>query len=100
MKIEFDCLSCFFSIAPFSFESQTPNSVDGPLWTQEFVPLGAIALFASSNQEYHECVNKFVSKANLVYQEFLISDEGKGFNGQVWVHHFTFPVKIELLLVI
>ncbi|XP_052074554.1 protein retinal degeneration B-like isoform X1 [Mytilus californianus] len=78
-----DVLDILASITPFSFESQTPNSVDGPLWTQEFVPLGAIALFASSNPDYHECVNKTVSKANIVYQEFLMSDEGKGFNGQV-----------------
>ncbi|CAG2188840.1 PITPNM [Mytilus edulis] len=78
-----DVLDILASITPFSFESQTPNSVDGPIWTQEFVPLGAIALFASSNPDYHECVNKTVSKANIVYQEFLMSDEGKGFNGQV-----------------
>ncbi|OPL21519.1 protein b-like retinal degeneration, partial [Mytilus galloprovincialis] len=78
-----DVLDILASITPFSVESQTPNSVDGPIWTQEFVPLGAIALFASSNPDYHECVNKTVSKANIVYQEFLMSDEGKGFNGQV-----------------
>jgi hypothetical protein len=57
--------------------------VDGPMWSPEFVPLGAIALFASSNPDYHENVNRTVSKANIVYQEFLMSDEGKGFNGQV-----------------
>jgi hypothetical protein len=53
------------------------------MWSPEFVPLGAIALFASSNPDYHENVNRTVSKANIVYQEFLMSDEGKGFNGQV-----------------
>lgn len=78
-----EVLDILASLNPSSFESHTPTSVDGPHWTQEFVPLGAIALFASSNPDYHECVNKMVSKANLVYQEFLMSDEGKGFTGQV-----------------
>ena len=72
-----------FSLSPFSCESQTLNGVDGPMWSPEFIPLGAIALFASSNPDYHENVNRTVSKANIVYQEFLMSDEGKGFNGQV-----------------
>ena len=78
-----DILDILSSLSPFSCESQTPNGVDGPMWSPEFVPLGAIALFASSNPDYHENVNRTVSKANIVYQEFLMSDEGKGFNGQV-----------------
>lgn len=71
------------SLSPYGLDAQTPKSQDASLWTQDFVPLGAIALFASSNPDYHESVNKMVAKANLVYQDFLISGEGKGFNGQV-----------------
>ncbi|XP_062569134.1 protein retinal degeneration B-like isoform X1 [Saccostrea cucullata] len=71
------------SLSPYGYDSQTPKSQEASFWTQDFVPLGAIALFASSNPDYHESVNKMVTKANLVYQDFLSSGEGKGFNGQV-----------------
>lgn len=71
------------SLSPYGLDAQTPKSQDASLWTQDFVPLGAIALFASSNPEYQESVNKMVAKANLVYQDFLTSGEGKGFTGQV-----------------
>lgn len=73
----------FYSLSPYGLDPQTPKSQEASLWTQDFVPLGAIALFASSNPEYHEGVNKMVAKANLVYQDFLTSGEGKGFTGQV-----------------
>lgn len=73
-----------YSLSPYGLDPQTPKSQEASLWTQDFVPLGAIALFASSNPEYHEGVNKMVAKANLVYQDFLTSGEGKGFTGQVY----------------
>ena len=50
---------------------------------QEFVPLGAVSLFATSNPDYQEQINKMVAKANLVHHEFTLSEEGKGFTGQV-----------------
>nr|XP_022338913.1 protein retinal degeneration B-like isoform X2 [Crassostrea virginica] len=78
-----DTVNLLASLSPYGLDAQTPKSQDASLWTQDFVPLGAIALFASSNPDYHESVNKMVAKANLVYQDFLISGEGKGFNGQV-----------------
>ncbi|XP_056002501.1 protein retinal degeneration B-like isoform X4 [Ostrea edulis] len=71
------------SLSPYGYDTQTPKSKDASFWTQDFVPLGAISMFASSNPEYHESVNKMVAKANLMYQDFLSSEEGKGFNGQV-----------------
>ena len=73
------------SLSPFGFDTPTSKNPDAPLWTQEFVPLGAISLFSTSNPEYHEYVNKMVAKSNLVFQEFLLSDEGKGFTGQASV---------------
>ncbi|XP_061189651.1 protein retinal degeneration B-like isoform X2 [Saccostrea echinata] len=78
-----DTVNLLASLSPYGYDSQTPKSQDASFWTQDFVPLGAIAMFASSNPEYHESVNKMVAKANLVYQDFLSSGEGKGFNGQV-----------------
>ncbi|KAK3083813.1 hypothetical protein FSP39_003585 [Pinctada imbricata] len=78
-----ESLGILSSLSPFGFDSPTHKIPDSPLWTQEFIPLGAISLFATSNPDYHEYVNKMVAKANLVYQDFLLSEEGKGFNGQV-----------------
>ncbi|XP_069134986.1 protein retinal degeneration B-like isoform X2 [Argopecten irradians] len=79
-----EALSILSSVSPYSFESLAPNTGEsGVIWTQEFVPLGAISLFVTSNPDYHEYVNKMVAKANLVYHEFMLSDEGKGFTGQV-----------------
>ena len=51
--------------------------------TQDFVPLGAIALFVSSSAEYGYYLNATVTRANAVFHEFLNCAEGKGFNGQV-----------------
>ena len=51
--------------------------------TQESVPLGAIPLLATAQSEYWDAVGKTVMAANQVYQEFLRSEEGHGFNGQV-----------------
>ncbi|WAR03801.1 PITM1-like protein [Mya arenaria] len=51
----------------------------------EFVPLGALGLFSSCSPEYQDHINSMVAKANLVYMDFLQSDEGRGFNGQVCI---------------
>lgn len=72
----------FLSLSPFSYDSRAVE--DGNLaGMQDFVPLGAIALFASSSAEYQDHVNTTISRANSVYHEFLNSPEGRGFTGQV-----------------
>ena len=74
------------SLSPYGFDALTPGSAEssGTLpWSQEFVPLGAVALFSTCSPEYQDNINTVVAKANLVYMDFLKSDEGKGFNGQV-----------------
>jgi len=72
------------SLSPYGYDAQSPTDAEsGPIWTQEFVPLGAISLFVTSCPDYQEYVNKMVAKANLVYHDFLLSEEGKGFTGQV-----------------
>ena len=73
---------CIFSLSPYSYDSQA--SADGNIAaTQDFVPLGAITLFASSSADYQEHINATVCRANATYHEFLNSAEGKGFTGQV-----------------
>ena len=64
------------SLSPYSFESTTGVSNDR-------IPIGAISVFATASPRYQEYVNQMVSSANKVYSEFLSSDAGQGFNGQV-----------------
>ena len=47
------------------------------------IPLGAIPLLATEFHDYGEVLKKVASKANQVYQDFLKSDEGRTFTGQV-----------------
>ena len=44
---------------------------------------GTIPIFATSSPEYHTSVNKMVANANQVFTDFLHSEEGLGFCGQV-----------------
>ena len=81
------------SLSPYGFDALTPGSAEssGTLpWSQEFVPLGAVALFSTCSPEYQDNINTVVAKANLVYMDFLKSDEGKGFNGQVRPYQIFF----------
>jgi len=56
---------------------------DSPQMTHESVPIGAIPLISTSQMEYADAVVKTVSAANQVYHDFLKSEEGQGFNGQI-----------------
>ncbi|KAJ7387243.1 Membrane-associated phosphatidylinositol transfer protein 2 [Desmophyllum pertusum] len=46
-------------------------------------PLSAISLMVSSSPFYDEAVNAMVVATNMVYQDFLKSEEGQGFRGEV-----------------
>ena len=54
-------------------------------------PLGAIPLFVTGSQEYSNCVYQVIQKLNSVYSEFLQSDEGSGFSGQVCMEIVYIP---------
>ena len=45
--------------------------------------MSAISLMVSSSPFYNEAVNSMVVTANMVYRDFLKSDEGQGFRGEV-----------------
>ncbi|KAK3581976.1 hypothetical protein CHS0354_003237 [Potamilus streckersoni] len=80
-----DALNILSSLAPFGFDT-TPVTTDSNLpWTMEYIPLGTVALFSTSSADYKDHINTMVAKANLVYQEFLNSSEGKGFNGKICI---------------
>ncbi|TMW50269.1 hypothetical protein DOY81_004650 [Sarcophaga bullata] len=74
-----DALGILSSLSPYSFDSSPsadmPNIAD--------VPIGAIPLLAVSSPEFQDTVNKTVQAANIVYHEFLKSEEGLGFSGQI-----------------
>ncbi|XP_060558830.1 protein retinal degeneration B-like isoform X3 [Ruditapes philippinarum] len=81
-----EALNVLSSLSPFGFDAMTPNSSEGALpWSQEFVPLGAVGLFSVCSPDYQDHVNSVIAKANLVFMDFLQSEEGKGFNGQVCI---------------
>lgn len=75
------CIPCF-SLSPYSFDV-SPSCTDTPHVTHDSIPIGAIPIFASSTPEYQDAVSRVISGANTVYQEFVKSEEGHGFNGQI-----------------
>lgn len=77
-----DALGILSSLSPYSFDT-SPSSAEIPNMTD--VPIGAIPLLATCTPEFQDSVNRTVASANIVYAEFLKSEEGRGFNGQVAV---------------
>ncbi|SPP89325.1 protein retinal degeneration B isoform X2 [Drosophila guanche] len=75
-----DALGILSSLSPYSFDA-SPSAADIPNIAD--VPIGAIPLLAVASPEFHETVNKTVAAANIVYHEFLKSEEGHGFSGQI-----------------
>ncbi|XP_063225063.1 protein retinal degeneration B isoform X2 [Bacillus rossius redtenbacheri] len=77
-------LGVLSSLSPYSFDV-SPSSMDGPHVTNDSIPIGAIPLFATSSPEYLDAVSRVVAATNGAHQEFVRSDEGKGFCGQVYL---------------
>lgn len=75
-----DALGILSSLSPYSFDA-SPSAADIPNIAD--VPIGAIPLLAVASPEFQETVNKTVAAANIVYHEFLKSEEGHGFSGQI-----------------
>ncbi|KAL0133524.1 hypothetical protein PUN28_000927 [Cardiocondyla obscurior] len=75
-------LGILSSLSPYSFDV-SPSCMDAPQVTHDTIPIGAIPLLASSSSEYQDIVSRVVMSANQVYHEFVKSDEGRGFNGQI-----------------
>ena len=57
--------------------------MDTPQITHDTIPIGAIPLLSSSSSEYQDSVSKVITTANQVYHDFIRSDEGRGFSGQI-----------------
>lgn len=51
--------------------------------SQDHIPLAALPLLATSSPQYQEAVATVIQRANLAYGDFIKSQEGVTFNGQV-----------------
>ncbi|KFM61933.1 Protein retinal degeneration B, partial [Stegodyphus mimosarum] len=77
-----EALAVLSNLSPYSFQS-SPSAVEVIYHSYDSIPLGALPLFAVSSPEYQETVTAVINASNEVYREFLRSEEGTGFNGQV-----------------
>ncbi|XP_029155985.1 protein retinal degeneration B isoform X2 [Nylanderia fulva] len=75
-------LGILSSLSPYSFDV-SPSCMDAPQVTHDTIPIGAIPLLASSSSDYQDAVSRVVLAANQVYHDFVKSEEGKGFSGQI-----------------
>ncbi|KAJ1532074.1 hypothetical protein ONE63_000703 [Megalurothrips usitatus] len=78
-------LGILSSLNPYSFDV-SPSCLDTPQVTHDSIPIGSIPLLATANTvDYQDAVSRAVTSANNVYHEFLKSEEGLGFNGQICI---------------
>jgi len=75
-----DALGILSSLSPYSFDA-SPSQIDFPNLTD--IPIGAIPLLTTCTQDFVDSVNRTVGTANQIYADFLKSEDGKGFSGQV-----------------
>ncbi|XP_050292895.1 protein retinal degeneration B isoform X2 [Anthonomus grandis grandis] len=79
-----ESLGILSSLSPYSFDV-SPSCVDVPQITHDSIPIGAIPILSTGNAEYQDHVSRTITAANAVYQDFIKSDEGQGFTGQVCI---------------
>ena len=65
------------SLNPYSYDETSLSC------SEDHIPLAALPLLAISSPRYQDAVAMVISRANQVYNEFLKSPDGTGFNGQV-----------------
>ncbi|XP_067165538.1 membrane-associated phosphatidylinositol transfer protein 3 isoform X3 [Apteryx mantelli] len=65
------------NLNPYSYDESCLSS------SEDHIPLAALPLLAISSPQYQDAVAMVISRANQVYNEFLKSPDGAGFNGQV-----------------
>lgn len=76
-----ESLLVMLSLSPYSV--QTSPNTDSVSHTFNSIPISALPLFAVSSFDYQENVIQTINECNKIYQEFIKSDDGKGFNGKV-----------------
>lgn len=69
------------SLSPYSFDTSPTAVSDIPNMTD--VPIGAIPLLTTCSPDFQDAINRTVTAANAIYADFLKTEEGRGFSGQV-----------------
>ena len=63
--------------------SLSPYTGSGSLTANDRLPISCVPVLAASDPSYQASVSAMISQANRVYQDFLQSEDGFGFSGQV-----------------
>ncbi|XP_034751942.1 membrane-associated phosphatidylinositol transfer protein 2-like isoform X1 [Etheostoma cragini] len=74
-----DAFSLVSNLSPYSYDEGCLSS------SQDHIPLAALPLLATSAPQYQDAVASVILRANQVYSDFVKSEEGASFNGQVCV---------------
>lgn len=72
-----DAFALVSNLSPYSHDGGCLSS------SQDHIPLAALPLLATSSPQYQEAVATVIQRANLAYGDFIKSQEGVTFNGQV-----------------
>ncbi|ELU13727.1 hypothetical protein CAPTEDRAFT_169194 [Capitella teleta] len=78
-----EALSLLSSLNPFTHDVSSPTADSIPVITNENFPVSVVPLFATQSANYYDSVVQVITRANSVYNDFLRSEDGLGFNGQV-----------------
>ncbi|XP_008586007.1 PREDICTED: membrane-associated phosphatidylinositol transfer protein 2 [Galeopterus variegatus] len=72
-----DAFALVSNLSPYSHDEGCLSS------SQDHIPLAALPLLATSSPQYQEAVATVIQRANLTYGDFIKSQEGVTFSGQV-----------------
>ncbi|XP_071789761.1 membrane-associated phosphatidylinositol transfer protein 1-like isoform X2 [Asterias amurensis] len=79
----FEAMALMTSLSPYG--NDISPEIKPPSSNGEFIPLGALPILAASSPDYPDLVSMTINNMNKVYTEFLRSEAGHGFDGQVCV---------------
>nr|XP_025035831.1 membrane-associated phosphatidylinositol transfer protein 2 isoform X2 [Pelodiscus sinensis] len=72
-----EAFSLVSNLSPYSYDEGCLSN------SQDHIPLAALPLLATSSPQYQEAVATVILRANQAYSEFIKSQEGTSFTGQV-----------------
>ncbi|XP_043968635.1 membrane-associated phosphatidylinositol transfer protein 2-like isoform X4 [Gambusia affinis] len=72
-----EAFSLVSNLSPYSYDEGYLSS------SQDHIPLAALPLLATSSPQYQDAVATVIVRANQVYSEFIKSQDGATFSGQV-----------------
>ncbi|XP_039361313.1 membrane-associated phosphatidylinositol transfer protein 2 isoform X7 [Mauremys reevesii] len=72
-----EAFSLVSNLSPYSYDEGCLSN------SQDHIPLAALPLLATSSPQYQEAVATVILRANQAYGEFIKSQEGTSFTGQV-----------------